>query len=300
MNELTPRFEVIKMLGNGSEGVVHKVKEQSTGQVFARKQVRVGSERSFSARTVEQVKKEVDVMERLQHIHIVTISFWTQDLEICSIYMKPCADMNLNVYLERCTENRYPTNLLNAILPWVGCLLTALLFAHNLNIWHQDVKPSNILVKGDQIFLSDFGEAKDFTGYETNRTRNDQVTGTPVYRAPEVEPGVERGPPADTFALGCVFSEMMTVLGKRSMQEYRQARSINNREEYAFRGNLGNVNAWINNLQSQMDGQVFDVLEYLIKRMIKQDQRSRHTPQELWEWLMKDKSHGRFHCRNHN
>ncbi|TKA72637.1 hypothetical protein B0A55_05982 [Friedmanniomyces simplex] len=298
-NDHTAHFEVLEPLGRGSEGDVHKVRESTTRQIYARKQILVRGSSSRGSRTVEQVQNEVAIMRSLKHMHIVSVSFWTKSSLSCSIFLEPCADCNLRAYLEHCVEEKYPNKLLEPIIPWFGCLLTALALAHNQRIAHQDIKPSNILVKDGQIFLTDFGEAKDFTGYETNRTRNDEVCGTPVYRAPEVRPGVPRGFPADIFALGCVFSEMMTVLAKRSLEDYQDFRESDSSENsVAFRANLDKVRSWYEGLVLD-DYKLYDVLEYMLKRMITNDPENRRTPQMLWDWLLKDESHNRYHCRSH-
>lgn len=65
----------------------------------------------------------------------------------------------------------------------------ALVFIHNLNISHRDIKPDNILVKSHNpliVKLSDFGLAKMIQEDSFNKT----FCGTMLYLAPEVFPTV--------------------------------------------------------------------------------------------------------------
>ncbi len=85
---------------------------------------------------------------------------------------------------------------------------------------HRDIKPSNILIKDRQPYLADFGLAKDFSGQDSSISQSTFVEGTPVYFAPENQPRERHGRPADIFALGCVFSEMLTIGNYKSLEDY--------------------------------------------------------------------------------
>ena len=93
-----------------------------------------------------------------------------------------------------------------------GCLANALAFIHEKNIRHKDIALSNILVHQKKVLFTDFGAAFHFA-------EDHSVTyGVPnpaqvVYKAPEVRENVRRSRPADIFSLGCVFYEIIMVLG---------------------------------------------------------------------------------------
>ena len=54
---------------------------------------------------------------------------------------------------------------------YLGEMVLALEFLHNLNIIHRDLKPENILLRADgHVCLTDFGLAKDFGSQEKART----------------------------------------------------------------------------------------------------------------------------------
>jgi len=88
--------------------------------------------------------------------------------------------------------------------------------AHEMEVVHRDVKPSNILFdKEGRAHVADFGLAQ-VAGGSQNLTKllGGGVPGTPLYAAPEQEAGIGYlTPAADLYALGCVLFEMLT--GKR-------------------------------------------------------------------------------------
>ena len=92
-------------------------------------------------------------------------------------------------------------------------LLEALAYAHEMDVLHRDVKPSNaILDAHGQLFLMDFGLA-GWVGQETGRmTQDGSVMGTPAYMAPEQARGDIRqvGPAADQYSAGVVLYELLT------------------------------------------------------------------------------------------
>ena len=68
-------------------------------------------------------------------------------------------------------------------------------------VLHQDLKPSHIIVCGNQVKLIDFGIASFFTG----SGKNYQIYGTMDFAAPEALNGLPVTPSADVYGLGKVL-----------------------------------------------------------------------------------------------
>ncbi|PVH73322.1 hypothetical protein DL98DRAFT_52766 [Cadophora sp. DSE1049] len=68
------QFQVLRLLGRGAEGDVHEVKEITTGAVYARKHIQIGGPYGQTSRTVDQVRNEVEIIEKLSHTHITSIA----------------------------------------------------------------------------------------------------------------------------------------------------------------------------------------------------------------------------------
>ena len=92
---------------------------------------------------------------------------------------------------------------------WIYQTLKALDFMHRNGIFHRDVKPENILIRGDQVKLADLGSCKGmyskppFTEYISTRW----------YRSPEclLTDGYYNYK-MDIWGLGCVFFEILTLV----------------------------------------------------------------------------------------
>lgn len=78
--------------------------------------------------------------------------------------------------------------------------LAALAYAHRLGIIHHDVKPGNLVVRGERTVLIDFGFAKDLA--LSAITASETALGTPNYMAPEQFAGVRDDPRSDLYGLG--------------------------------------------------------------------------------------------------
>lgn len=269
------QFDVQRHLGHGSFGDVTEVKEITTGEVYARKRIHLRGG-SSAAVTVRDVQNEVKIMQRLHHDHIATVAFFIKEPHAYSIMMRPVADCDLLAYLEECMDRSYPVSLTKKIYPWFGCILHALAYAHQLNIKHRDIKPGNILIKGSEPYLADFGVAKDFSQQEMSASADYFVKGTPAYRAPEAQPDMPSGRAADIFALGCVYAEMLTVIKRKSLADFQEFRRISGTASraYAFRSNLPKVKEWIDKLATESD-HLSELLVDQISTMVHEDPSDR-------------------------
>jgi ABC-type amino acid transport substrate-binding protein len=103
-------------------------------------------------------------------------------------------------------EGPIDTELAVKVVEQVGMALDS---AHQANLIHRDVKPSNILItEREFVYLIDFGLAR--TAGEKGMTTAGNTLGTLAYMAPERFDARQSDPRSDVYALACVLYESLT------------------------------------------------------------------------------------------
>ncbi|MBX3141765.1 MAG: serine/threonine protein kinase [Trueperaceae bacterium] len=147
----------------------------------------------------QRLEREAAVVGRLRHENIVPLLGISGDASLIYAY---CPGVSLEAALER-----GPLRPRRA-MKIARDVLSALAYAHAEGVLHLDVKPANILVKGETALLTDFGFAKDLG--LTAITTQDMLLGTPSFMAPEQFKGVRTDHRSDLYATGAVIYHMLT------------------------------------------------------------------------------------------
>jgi serine/threonine protein kinase len=117
-----------------------------------------------------------------------------------------------------------------------GCITSAMLYLHRNSIKHKDIKPLNILLSHNGLWITDFGHSSDFSEFSDSATTGSE-RGTIKYCAPEVAAFERSGRSADVFSLGCIFFEM-AALEEYTLEEMKDFRPSADR---SFHNNLQNI-----------------------------------------------------------
>jgi serine/threonine protein kinase len=230
-----------KVLGFGPYSVVDEVHHQKTGLTLARKTIHYSSQSSLKS-----LIAEVDIMKRLNHPHIVRfVGTYVFDHSF-SILMTPSADFDLRYFMETHVGNEGPG--MDTVIQWFSCLVSSVQYLHSNSIKHQDIKPSNILIRGRIIFLADFGIAKTFVDSESTTSTSGNMTRK--YCSPETANQGLRGRGSDIFSLGCVFVEMLSFLLYDGDTRFRDFQKTHFVGDGAFHENLTVIGDWMHLLQA--------------------------------------------------
>lgn len=270
-------FHTVRKLGSGGQGQVDLVTSKISYKQYALKRIpRKTANWKLSSRAVKSFIDEMQILKSVKHNHFVEFKGSFTDSKFLGILMAPVAQMDLAEYINVAPQ---VDPSLKTLRSFFGCLATALQYLHNLLIRHRDIKPQNILVKGDTVLFTDFGLSRDYSG--GGGTTSGSTRMTPRYAAPEVLAGSPRNFSADIWSLGCVFLEMLVVLKGCTIEWLRKDFFSNNgtKEEY-FNQNIDAVFALVDFLQRvgrQQDNKV--LFESLM--MLCFDRKSRPTAAEI-------------------
>src|SRR5690349_14744662 len=147
-------YRLESVLGRGGMGMVYEATQLSLDRVVALKVVAPGlsADQAFRAR----FRREGPMQARIDHPHVVPVYEAGEHEGHLFIAMRLVRGQNLK---ELIVARELDPRRTLAVLHHVA---DALATAHESNVIHRDVKPSNILVgRRDQAFLCDFGLGKE-------------------------------------------------------------------------------------------------------------------------------------------
>lgn len=152
------KFKKLKTIGHGAFGVVSLVREETTGQLLAMKQMRKSE--MLHRGQEGHIRAERDLMTAASSVcrWIVRLIYSFQDVDHLYLVMEYMGggDM-LNLLIQRDT---FPESMAKF---YVAEMILAIEEAHKLGYIHRDIKPDNFLFDREgHVKLSDFGLATDF------------------------------------------------------------------------------------------------------------------------------------------
>lgn len=184
---------------NGSYGAVTKVREHSTGRLYALKRQLIGSQTSENKRAREHLERERARLIGLKHEHVVRLVKSYERAGSFGLVLEPAAATDLSRLMVRFHENKVnpmkgcrDQELLRPVfMNAFGCLSRGLAYIHANDIRHKDIKPANILYEnargqnGDaRLLWGDFGLAYDFSASGNSKTYSTSLYSK-RYAAPE-------------------------------------------------------------------------------------------------------------------
>lgn len=176
-------FMYARDLGVGGFGEVDSVIGEMSRMQFARK--RIKRHRLFfkDKASLKVFENELQTLKSLSHRHLVRLVGSYTDISCVGLIMTPVAEMNLASYLK---DTNNPESRKICLRRFFGCLAAALSYLHDQRVQHKDIKPANILVKQQHVYLTDFGTSRSWDNDGSKSTQGTVAAFTPRYCAPEV------------------------------------------------------------------------------------------------------------------
>jgi len=197
---LAGRYRLDSVIGRGGMGLVWLGVDETLGREVAVKEVRLPPQLDDEEREAlcERMLREARLTAQLSHPGVVTVYDVVSDDSRPFIVMELVRAPSLSDEVAR--AGPLPPHRVAGI----GlALLDALDAAHQDGIVHRDVKPSNVLLSGERVVLSDFGIA--ISESDPRMTSTGLLVGSPTYMSPERLRGQPTGPPADLWSLGATL-----------------------------------------------------------------------------------------------
>ncbi|KJZ71967.1 hypothetical protein HIM_08647 [Hirsutella minnesotensis 3608] len=198
----TDKYVRGSQLGIGGWSRVYKVRRVADGRVLAGK----------ASEALGMMRREADILKSLKHEHILKFTDWHEEAgnpAATLLVAELCAHGTLQTRIDQAT----PSMAREEILLVVRQVGEALAHIHGRQLYHTDVKPKNILIRGLRPMSAVLADCGDVRGTEPTRRRGGPMRGTHSYHSPEmVRHQKHIGPGDDVWALGVTLLSMAAQL----------------------------------------------------------------------------------------
>jgi serine/threonine protein kinase len=197
------RYEIKRIVGQGGVGIVYlAVDRELEDEPRAIKTIK--PELLLDPRGARLIRDEAITAQRLAHPNIVRYYHYDECDGISYIVMEYVEGATLADLLAE--KERLS---LDEFFRIADDLCRGLAYAHEQQVIHQDIKPSNIFIDRKGIAkLADFGIARIAKDASTRLTGR-MPPGTLLYMSPETLRGEQPTVASDLYSLGIVFYEML-------------------------------------------------------------------------------------------
>jgi len=198
------RFKVVERLGTGSFGAVYRAWDDELQRDVA---IKIPRPDRLTSTTSHQFLKEARSASRLRHpgvVHVHEVGKHHDQVFIVCDYID---GISLSEWM------KFNSPDFSQIASMLAAICDATDSAHKNGIVHRDLKPANILIdKNEQLYVADFGLAKNDAPADATVTRDGAIVGTPAYMSPEQAEGrsADVDNRSDIYSIGVVLYEILT------------------------------------------------------------------------------------------
>ncbi|XP_038212433.1 serine/threonine-protein kinase SIK2 [Zerene cesonia] len=188
-------YDIERTIGKGNFAVVKLARHRITKTEVA---IKIIDKSQLDASNLQKVYREVDIMKRLDHPHIIKLYQVMETKNMIYIVSEYASKGEIFDYIAR-----YGRMAEQAARRKFWQILSAVEYCHERRIVHRDLKAENLLLDANMnIKIADFG----FSNYYAQGELLATWCGSPPYAAPEVFEGKRyTGPEIDIWSLGVVL-----------------------------------------------------------------------------------------------
>jgi serine/threonine-protein kinase PpkA len=197
-----PGYRCVRAIGQGGMSRVFLVERLRDGAHFALKFAdgSVSEDSDVLYRFVE----EYGLLEQVRHSNVLKIYDQGVTDDVLFIVMEYLAGGTLKQLIG--ANGMAPERAWGVLRE----MAEAMAEVHKMGIIHRDIKPDNILLRGNgAAVLGDFGVARRMHKVR-NAGRMEYIAGTPYFMSPEQALGEEEDERTDIYSMGAVFFNMLT------------------------------------------------------------------------------------------
>ncbi|EGD78357.1 NEK/NEK1 protein kinase [Salpingoeca rosetta] len=197
-------YRRVRLVGSGSFGKAWLVQRKTSLSQYVMKEIAV---RLLDEGARKAAVNEVMVLQQLRHPYIVRYrdAFCHNGMLCICMEYAAGGDLSARIAKQR-AQGLFPEA---KVLDYLTQLTLALAYLHRKNILHRDLKSQNVFLSArDHVKLGDFGISKVLTDTQQHAST---LVGTPFYLSPEICMSMPYGQKSDTWALGCVLYELLTL-----------------------------------------------------------------------------------------
>lgn len=223
-------YDIVEVIHESSHATVYKVKDHN-GQFFVAKKIPYSEVDSL---------KEYQLLKEMTHPSLPTVYNIYPTIEANYIVLEYIHGETLYDRI----QDQGPLSQVLAVR-YLKQLLAVVEFLHDKGVIHRDIKPHNIMLVENSVYLIDFDAARIFKEESGTDT---MIVGTRGYAAPEQYGYHQSDFKADIYALGATFHFMLTgktleedqgnyikegLVGRKVRKLLAKATAFNPKDRYA-------------------------------------------------------------------
>jgi serine/threonine protein kinase len=217
-------LKVLECIGKGSTGVVFRAWDTRLDREVALKILRA---EPSAAPEGASIIHEGRLLARVRHPNVVTIHGAEQKGGWIGLWMEFVRGRSFEDLL-RARGPLDPATVVSAGIE----MCRAVAAVHAAGLLHRDIKAQNVMCADDgRVLLMDFG-----AGRPLDDASPSDLTGTPLYLAPEIFAGRQASPASDVYSVGVLLDHLLTgtyPVAGRTVRDVRCAHARNDRRDLA-------------------------------------------------------------------